>query len=230
MSSRPSSRREAVATGTGAASIAINYSTNTIYVSNDSGMLTILDGATNATSTVAIPAGTISLGTNPVTNEIYVGGGGAGVVDGVAGTPTSTQPSVAITSLPSNSSGPNGSITLNATNGFANPLPVRGVYFQLDSMEGAWTPATGTGPYSASYTGLSAGSHTLHAFAVEGHVAPIDTGQQSNALIGSIASYTFTVGSTATSSVSLGSSANPSTVGQSVTFTAAVTGSGATAR
>ena len=46
---------------------------------SNSGTLTIIDGATNATSTVAIPAGTISLGTNPVTNEIYTGGA-AGVV------------------------------------------------------------------------------------------------------------------------------------------------------
>ena len=183
-----------VSTGTGAASIAVNHRTNTIYVSSDSGTLTVIDGATNAKDTLTIPAGTISLGTNPVTNEVFCAGGTIDIVPGAAGTPASPQPATTITPLASNASGANGALTLNAGNTSPNPLPVRGVFFQFDTLEGAWKQATGTGPYTATFTGLSAGSHTIQAFAVEGHVASTDTGPQSNPLLGGLVSYSFTVG------------------------------------
>jgi YVTN family beta-propeller protein len=219
-----------VDTGTGAASIGINTYTNRIYVSNTSGTLTIIDGTTNATSTVEIPAGTISMGVNPVTNRIYVAGGTTAALDGVAASSPAVQPTTNIAALAGNSSGPSGSITMSASNAVPNPLPVRGVFYQIDGTAGAWQAASGAGngPYTASYTGLSAGAHTIYAFAAEGHVTGIDTGQQSAPQVGSIVSYQFTVGSLASPTVNLASSRNPSTVGESVTFTASVTGSSGT--
>jgi YVTN family beta-propeller protein len=212
------------------ASIAINYYTNKIYVSSDGGTLTVIDGGTNATSTLTVPAGTISLGVNPVTNEVFAAGGGTTIVDGVGTATVGVTPVTTINALPSNQSAATGSITMTTTNPAPNPLPIRGIFFQVDSTEGAWTAASGSGngPYTASFSGLAPGSHTIYAFATEGHIAPTDTGQQSNPLFGSLASYAFTVTATSGATVSLLSSANPSTVGQAVTFTASVTGSGAT--
>jgi len=219
-----------VNTGSGAASIAINSLNNKIYVSNGDGDLTVIDGATNATTVPStVPAGTLSLGMNPITNTIIAAGGTTGIVGGVTAAATQQPILTTINSLPSNQSEPSGTITMTASNGFGNPLPIRGVFYQLDAIEGAWTATTGSGPYTATFSNLASGSHTIHAFAIEGHVASGDTGPQSNPLVGAIASYTFTVtsASSSTPTVSLASSKNPSAVGESVTFTASVVASGA---
>ena len=215
-----------VATGTGPAEVGINHHTNQVYVANSSGTLTIIDGATNATSTVSIPSGVNSLGVNPITNEVFVfGDGGVTVVDGV-GTASAVPLTATITPKPSDTTTSSTSFTITATSSL---LPVRKVYYQLDSREGAWTAATGSGPFTASFTGLSVGTHTLYAFATDGQDAPLSTGAQSNPLVGTIASYTFTVSGSpppkADPTVSLGSSKNPATAGETVTFTATVTGS-----
>jgi hypothetical protein len=65
-----------VDTGSGPAEVGIDTARNKIYVANSSGTLTIIDGATNATTTVGIPAGVDSLGVNPVTNKVFVSGSG----------------------------------------------------------------------------------------------------------------------------------------------------------
>jgi YVTN family beta-propeller protein len=212
------------------ASIAINYFTNKIYVSNDGGNLTVIDGFTNATTALAVPAGTISIGMNPMTNEIITGGSTAAAVDGVTAPFIGLPLTTSITPLPGNSGTTGGTITMSASNGFPNPLPVRGVYYQFDSIEGRWALATGAGngPWTAPLSGLSSGSHTIYAFAAEAHMAPIDTGNGSSPLFGNITSYAFTVTATTGATVGVTSSVNPSTVGQSVTFTARVTGDSGT--
>ena len=221
-----------VNTGAGVASLGINYYSNKIYVANDSGSMTVIDGDTNTTTSVTIPAGSSWVGVNPVTNEAYLfDGANATIVNGSPSDPSHGNPILTnITALPGNASGPDGSISISASNLFPNPLPLKGVWYQLDSKEGAWNLAgAGAGPYTATFSGLSAGSHTLYAFAADGHASIFDTAPQSAPLLGSMASYTFTVSATAaTSTTSLMSSANPSTIGQSVTFTASVTGSGST--
>jgi len=93
------------------------------------------------------------------------------------------------------------------------------------STAGAWSQASGSGPYTASFSNLAAGGHTIHAFAVDGQEAPLSSGVQGGPIVGNIASYAFTVAAQKIDpSVSLASSANPSTAGQGVTFTATVSG------
>jgi YVTN family beta-propeller protein len=66
-----------------AVGIAINPNTNRIYVASAQGALAVIDGATNAVTTVAIPAGATALALNPNTNRIYVvSGSGVTVIDG----------------------------------------------------------------------------------------------------------------------------------------------------
>src|SRR5206468_3914417 len=121
-------------------------------------------------------------------------------------------------------------VSLTASNGFApDHLPVRAVYYRLDSKNGPWTLATGSGPYTATFGNLAAGSHTLFAFATDGQAAPLATGPQSNPLVGRIASYTFNVVVPKVApSVSLAATPNRSNAGQAVTFTASVAGSSST--
>lgn len=218
------------ATGSGPVAIGINTFTNMVYVAKESGSMTVLNGDTNAMTEVSIPAGASSLGINSITNEVYVFGSSTTIVDG-SGVARPNPIVTTIAPLPGNTTTANATFTLTAASGFApNQLPVNRVYVQLDSTEGAWTRATGSNPFTATFSGLSTGAHTLYAFGADGQDAPLHTASQSAPLVGTIASYAFTVGTAplATPAVSLASSANPSTAGQAVTFTATVSGSAGT--
>ena len=211
-----------VATGSGAVGLAVDPTSNRVYVSNADGVLTVIDGATNATSTVLIPGGASVVSVNPVTGMSYTFADAVTAVPGT-GTPQANPIVTTIGALPGNSSGPQATFTIDATSGFSPTAPAIGnVYWQLDSRAGAWTAAAGSGPWTVSLSGLAAGSHTLHAFATDAQAAPLHSDAQA-AVVGTIASYTFTVLSDA-ASVSLASSLNPSIQGQAVTFTATVAG------
>lgn len=221
-----------VSTGSGPISVGVNYITNKIYVAASNGTLTIIDGATNATASMAVTSGASSIAVNPITNRAYVVGDSISTVVGGAGETVNRVPlDTAITPLPSNTS-PDGNptFTFTASSGFTpTALPVRAVYYQLDSTSGPWTAASGSGPFTATFSGLAQGAHTLYAFAADGQDAPIGIGPQSNPLVGNVTSYAFTVaGAKSTASVSLASSANPAASGQSVTFTSTVSGASGT--
>jgi YVTN family beta-propeller protein len=217
----------------GPVAIGVNVLTNMVYVPSADGSMLVLDGASGSTSTVAITAGANAIAVNPITNTIWVldSGGGVTPVTGAPGSATSTGIATTITALPGNSSGTSGSITLNASSAMT-PAPlnsVRKVYFRIGT--GAWTAATGAGPYTASFSGLAPGVHTIQAFATNGLEAPsINTDLANVPVVGNIAAYTFTASATskADASISLASSANPAQLGQSVTFTTSVTGSAGT--
>ena len=215
-------------TGTGAMEIAVNHATNKIYVAVDNGSLWVIDGATNSASAVGIPAGAVALGVNPVTNKVFVFNGSTTVIDGATGATMANPITTSITPLANNSAQSNVTFTINASSSFSpNAMPVRKVYYQLDSTSGAWSVASGSGPWNASFSGLSSGSHTLYAFATDGQDAPLYTSSGSASLLGTLTSYAFTVGTPtkATPSVSLASSKNPSLSGESITLTATVSGS-----
>jgi hypothetical protein len=92
----------------------------------------------------------------------------------------------------------------------------------LDTWQGPWLPASGTTPnFTGATPSLSLGTHILYAFATDGQDAN-STGMEQQ-LIGSMAAYLFDVVPPANTTTALTSSLNPSTYGQSVTFTATVT-------
>lgn len=220
----------------GPVAIGINAFTNKIYVPNANGTLTVIDGDTNAASTLAIPAGARAIAVNPVTNTMYVlTADGVTPIDGSSDDTVHAVPlTTAIAPLPGDSSGPDGSVSLDVSSTFslASLATARKVYYQLDSTDGSWTTATGSGPFTAAFTGLAPGTHTLFAFAANGLDAPsIMTDMQNNPIVGNVASYTFTVtgGTPVDPSISVASSVNPSSAGQGVTFTATVSSSAGTA-
>jgi DNA-binding beta-propeller fold protein YncE len=217
-----------VPTGGGQVAIGINYTTNRIYVTTNNGVVSVIDGDTNAVlGTKPIAPGAGSIGVNSITNKVYAMGDSLTVVDGAPGTARANPLTTAISALPNDTSDGSATFTFTPSSGYSpNRMPVRGVYYQLDSTGGAWTAASGSGPYTASFGGLATGSHTIYAIAADGSDAPLSVSHQSNPLTGALAAYTFTVGTVAraTPAVSLASSGNPSTQGQAVTFTAIVTG------
>ena len=181
-----------------AVAIGINVLTDKVYVAKSDGTMLVIDGPTNnATNVTGLTAGSTAIAVNPVANVIYVtdsGGGVTPILGATSASPTSTGISTTITPLPGNAGSASGTITLNATSAMT-PAPlgtVRKVYFRIDN--GAWTAATGSGPWSAPYSGLANGGHTIEAFATNGLEAPsINTDLANVPIVGNLAAYAFTV-------------------------------------
>ena len=72
--------------------MAVNAVTNRIYLPDyESDNVTVIDGATNATSTVSAGIDPIAVAGNPVSNKIYVvnvNSNNVTVIDGATNTPT----------------------------------------------------------------------------------------------------------------------------------------------
>ena len=82
-----------VAAGTNPQAVAVNPVTNKIYVANGGNSVTVIDGATNATTTVTDPnaSSPYAVAVNPVTNQIYVANNGSNnvtVIDGATNATT----------------------------------------------------------------------------------------------------------------------------------------------
>jgi hypothetical protein len=86
--------------------------------------------------------------------------------------------------------GPDGTTTVHfsAASGWPTPLPVQQIFYQVDSIHGAWTPATTAGPEADATLTLAPGTHVVHAFAVDGQEATISRIQQINPVTGPVAS------------------------------------------
>jgi DNA-binding beta-propeller fold protein YncE len=213
--------------GTGVAALGVNTATNRILVATATGVLTVIDGATNSVvATDSVPAGTSGVAIDAASGMSYYFDSVLHAVPRAAGeTPMANPVSTTITPLAGDVTGPDFTLTFDAANMFpSNPLPIRGVYYRLDA--GPWTAATEAGPYKAVFSGVAPGAHTVYAFAVEGQDAPLATGAHASPLIGTMAAYSFIVTAPkADPSVSLASSSGTSVEGTAVTFTASVSGS-----
>ena len=205
--------------------IAVNEAANLIYVAdtgpgqgnNNSGnQVSVIDGYNNSFVNVGTGNAPAAMAVNPITGMTYVVNGASNTVS-VLGTQATVPLSAGITGVPGNvtaSAAP--TITFTARSLFSPTAPpIQGVYYQVDSFLGAWTPATGGPAFSGTLTALAPGLHTLYAFANDGQDAtstqagsPFDSG---------IAVYDFLVGQPATHfSVSAPSS---DTVGNPVNVT-----------
>jgi YVTN family beta-propeller protein len=194
------------AAGTNSKAITLNPVSNKVYVANAgsntnplSNNVTMIDAAnSNQTSTLAAGVGMAptAVAVNCLTNEIYVANNGSNDVTVIPEAPVPPSPLITvIMPLPQDtttSSTPTIAMTATSATGSA----VRKVYYQVDSLQGAWlaaTPAAG-GTYSVTTPPLALGVHTLYAFAADGSDATsINTGSQSSPLTGAIAAYSFTV-------------------------------------
>ena len=179
----------------GPVAVGINTMTNKIYVPNDDGSLTLIDGATNATQNLAIPTGAKGVAVNPLTNSVFVlSASGITRITGANGETIQTIPlTTSIAHVANDTTATSGSfsISASASGGF---LAARKVYYQIDGTNGTWSAASGSGPFSASFSGLSLGQHTIYAFATDAlDATSIMNDMQSNPIVGNLTSYTFTV-------------------------------------
>jgi YVTN family beta-propeller protein len=221
-----------VATGANPEAVAVNPVTNKIYVANEGSHanlsnVTVIDGATNSTTTVTDPNAVepAAVVVNPVTNQIYVANSGSNNVTVITEELVEPIPlATAIAPLTDNqTTSPTPTFDFTATSSFSPTAPTpQAVWYQLDTWQGPWLPASGTTPnFTGATPSLSLGTHILYAFATDGQDAN-STGMEQQ-LIGSMAAYLFDVVPPANTTTALTSSLNPSTYGQSVTFTATVT-------
>jgi len=208
------------------ATMTVNPVTNKIYVggNNYGDFLTMIDGATLATSTFDIGNHLSSSAMNLVTDTIYVADGWDGKVVVLTEASNAAQASnVVIQPLEGNTSSAFPSFQLAAQDMYDNPLQPAAVYWQLDTWQGPWLPAvagSGVGNFSATPTmPLAAGTHVLYAYPVQGDVGDpaLDLGSPR---IGNIAAYPFVVSSY--NQLWLEADVNTQTYGQPVTFTATV--------
>ena len=207
-------------------SVAVDVASNKIYVlSVDQNFpktpnITIIDGATNTiigTRPLANPLGAnTQLAVNPVTGVSYgldSGPNNIGVItENVLNTAclpthciqTTINTLPAVPGLPPNSTDLSSPVfSFSATNGLTNGLPnppyITGLYFQVDSQQGAWIPATSTGGgnFTGTASNLVPGFHILYAFATDGEDATSAAsglfGVQDGPLVGPIAAYGFLV-------------------------------------
>ena len=198
-----------IASGT-AAAIGINVLTNKVYVAKTNGEMLVIDGASNASSTLTgLALNSNAIAVDPIRNVIYVtdSAGGVTPVAGPVGEATTASGlTTSITPLAGNSSGPAGTITLGATSAMT-PAPlntVRKVYYRIDG--GSWIAATaaGAGSWTANYSGLSTGSHTIEAFATNGLDAPaINTDLANAPIVGNVVSYAFNVAPASAPAISI---------------------------
>jgi YVTN family beta-propeller protein len=176
--------------------VAVNPVTNKIYVANnDTASVTVIDGATNSTSTVSTGANALSVAVNPVTNKIYVTNAGSSNVTVITEQQVQAIPlTTVITALPGNQTpSATPSFTFTAQSNFSPTAPAIGnVFFQVDTWQGAWIAAAGTGPsFTGTVAPLQPGFHILYAYA--GDAQQGDSGQRGSPLIGNIAAYGFLV-------------------------------------
>ncbi len=185
-------------TATGYRAVGIDTVANKIYVPNGDGFLAVVDGDSNAVTSLAISAMAQysgAVGVNPLTHRIYVVNPDVTLVEGAADDRVHVVPlyTTIAQGAPDASGAANFTFSVDSRFGPIAP-PVRRVYYQLDSWQGAWSEAAGNGTFSASVGGLAAGNHTLYAFAVDGQDATAaTTGPQSAPIVGALASYAFSV-------------------------------------
>ena len=70
------------------------------------------------------------------------------------------------------------------------------IYYQVDTLQGTWTPTKTQSGFSATLAPLTPGVHTLYAFATDGEDSTSTiSGVQSGPTVGTVASYQFLVAS-----------------------------------
>ena len=181
-------------TNSGPFTVAVNPNTNKIYLPYGDFSVTVIDGATNTETLVAVPSasGFNPIVVNPATNKVYITGNAyPAIVDVLQEENVQPVPlTTTISPLPNNRTilktpsfdftAQSGTVTVPDT-----------VYYQVDTWQNGWTKAKGSNPFfDGTLSTLQPGIHTLFAFAGDGQQA---TSAQPSELTGAIQAYSFVV-------------------------------------
>jgi hypothetical protein len=141
-----------------------------------------------------------------VTNKVYVTNFNSGnvtvitpSVDTALPLTTTVGSSAMISGLGNATPNPTPAFTFTTNSSYAPTAPtIRTVYYQIDSVSGSWTQASGSGPFTATLPAQSKGNHVLYAYAVDSLEGGATGGSSGGAagntpLVGSVVAYPFTV-------------------------------------
>jgi YVTN family beta-propeller protein len=203
-----------LATGGSPSAVAVDPVNNKVYLANSgSADITVIDGSTN---TVEAPAAAGSsptaLAVNLATDNVYVANNGGNnatvvtpnvinnipitaVVQGVVDSETVSDLAIFATT------NPNPSFTAAATSSFLPVTPPpQSLYYQLDTVQGAWqaateTSAAGSNPASFAFqlSAVSPGVHIVYAYSAYGDQgAPVSNlGSGGPSELGNVTAYVF---------------------------------------
>jgi hypothetical protein len=131
-----------------------------------------------------LPGNPPILAVNVAESRVYFAGleGGAGVVFAVDEPRRAPVPIT--TTLWNEPPQPDGTVVVHTSAATAWPLPVSGVYWQADAIDGAWTAATPAGAAGTATVALAPGAHEIHAFAVDGQEATLGELQRRSPIVG----------------------------------------------
>ena len=147
--------------------VAANPVTNKIYSRNASN-LTVIDGASNKTTTVM--SGSMNdVAANPVTNKIFISQPSKKAVTIMDDAGRKANPLRVAVKPMSGSKGKGQTFSFHVANSYSSAGPlVQGVYYQIDSTEGAWKSASRAGKdWTATVASLTSGEHTIYVWALE---------------------------------------------------------------
>lgn len=161
--------------------------------------MTVIDGATNITSTLNAGTWPNAVAVNPVTNKVYVANENSANVTVITPQSAWLAPLVVnIIPLSGNNVSTNRpTFTLTPLDQYMpNPTRVQQVYYQVDTWEGQWLRAAAANntQWMATPGPLPNGMHILYVYATDGQDAgSISTSPNYSPVIGSIAAYVFLV-------------------------------------
>jgi YVTN family beta-propeller protein len=188
-----------VAVGSPPLAIATDPAGNKVYVATangGSGEIVVIDAATLTSwmvgGGVGVVPSSLALAFNSITNQTYVvTSNGLSVISPqhVESVPLEAN----ILPFASNTTNIAAlSVNFNANSDFSPATRIEGVYFQVDTWQHAWTPATLSGSlYVGTLTALEPGPHILYAYSTDGQESTL-TGAGSP-LTGPIQAYSFLV-------------------------------------
>jgi hypothetical protein len=156
----------------------------------------VIEGATNATSSVPTGSYPVAVAVNPISNQIYVADSGDNtftVIDEQQVQPIPLQAN--ITALAGNMTGSlTPAFNFTASSDFAPFAPnPDNLLYQVDTWQGPWTAATaqGNGAFTGTTMALQPGPHILYAYVTDGQDAT--TKEKGTSLISNIIAYEFLV-------------------------------------
>ncbi len=186
-----------VTTATLPNAVAVDPTTNQIFVASFlENTVAVIDGQTLKQATHIVGTSPYALVVNSVTHRAYVSNSANDYISTIS--QQVRHDSIPLQSNPGlrfHASAATQNFSFSPSSAYSPyALPATGVYYQLDNLLGPWlvAGANGDGSFAGNFSALSAGTHTLYVFAVDGSLAATRDAP-SNPLIGDMAAYAFTV-------------------------------------
>ena len=186
-----------VTVGTLPNAMAVDTTTNQIFVASFlNNTVAVIDGLTLRQSIHTVGTSPYALVVNSVTHRAYVSNSANDYMSTIS--QQVRHDSIPLQSNPGlrfHASAATQNFSFTPSSAYSPyALPAIGVYYQLDNLLGPWivAAANGDGSFAGNFSALSAGTHTLYAFAVDGLHAN-NNSAPGNSMLGDMAAYAFTV-------------------------------------